>query len=103
LNETFKVAPVIVPVGVVIFVEIKRLTDDEQFAVKSGVELLNVITGYAPGIPSNSSAPISGFVAPPLTEPAGPGLASLSKSTDVPEVAAEIPEDSNKLETPEVK
>src|SRR6478609_3462068 len=43
------------------------------------------------GMPSNSSAPISGASAPPLTEPAGPGRMSLSISEVTP---SDAPRDS---------
>src|SRR6185503_15287355 len=44
------------------------------------------------GNPSNSSAPRSGAVAPPLTDPAGPGRESLSISLATPTAA---PDDSS--------
>ncbi len=36
------------------------------------------------GVPSNSSAPTSGAVPPPFTDPGGPGRVSLSMSTATP-------------------
>src|SRR5262245_13466710 len=47
------------------------------------------------GKPSNSSAPRSGAVAPPLTEPAGPGRVCPSMSTVTPVVTADTPPDSS--------
>ena len=41
----------------------------------------------AAGVPSNSSAPISGAVAPPFTEPAGPGRVCPSMSVVTPTAA----------------